>query len=794
MSRADCLGSMYRNGGAIQSGRGLLKRPVAGLLLFAAGMSTITVPPVRAEDWMPTWSTATLSSSRSYLAAASAGNKVLFAGGFDNSYSSSNVVDIYDATAGTWSTATLSQASMGLTAASVGNEVLFGGGFTTGATGGSLSNVVDIYDATAGTWSTAALSQARMDLTAASVGNKVLFGGGDTDSGYGNVDIYDATAGTWSTAALSQPCADLAAASVGNKVLFGGGTGYNYSNAVDIYDATAGTWSTAALSQARAYLAAASVGNEVLFGRGITGSGYSSNVVDIFKVSQDYDTITSSKAFTLVDQTTVGGLMQLSTPGSLAMGKYFLAVGSMSGNAPIDLGSATLTAGSDNTPSTTYSGALSGAGGFVKTGTGALVLVAANTYIGDTTISGGTLQIGNGGSGEALASRAIFNSASLVFNHGDALTYAGVISGSGSLAKIGTGMLTLTSALNASGAIAVSQGTLAVLNGIPLAGPAITLPAAATLQAGGQIKRAVSGPGAITATNDLIIGSSTQTGQFNQGGAPGSGGTLNVGGNAVVILSADAAILGTQTNLGNGGSLTTLHGAQLGNSSSSDATKVLTATGNATINGNFVNNGVVNGPTGSGKLLTFTQAVKGAGSTTGNIEYQGSYSPGNSPAAVSVQNVQFDSTSALIMELGGLLPGTGYDQLDVSGQATLNGRLDVDLLNGFTPSAGQSFDLFSGSTTGGFSQINLPALRSGLSWDTSKFYTTGVLSVSPSRSPTAVWTDAVSGNWGDPNKWVGGVPNSAGAGAAFQRLNHGGRDGYGGWSQDGRLAATGQLG
>ena len=83
------------------------------------------------------------------------------------------------------------------------------------------------------------------------------------------------------------------------------------------------------------------------------------------------------------------------------------------------------------------------------------------------------------------------------------------------------------------------------------------------------------------------------------------------GGNAVVILSADTAILGSQTNIGPGGSLTALNGAQLGNPTSVDATKVLTATGNATINANFVNNGVVNGPTGSGQELTFTQAVKG---------------------------------------------------------------------------------------------------------------------------------------------------------------------------------------
>ena len=123
-----------------------------------------------------------------------------------------------------------------------------------------------------------------------------------------------------------------------------------------------------------------------------------------------------------------------------------------------------------------------------------------------------------------------------------------------------------------------------------------------------------------------------------------------------------------------------MNGAQLGNPTSVDATKVLTATGNATINANFVNNGVVNGPTGSGQELTFTQAVQGAGSTTGNIEYAASYSPGNSPDAVSVQNVLLEPTSTLIMELAGTTPGSGYDQLDISGLATLNGTLERESL------------------------------------------------------------------------------------------------------------------
>ena len=65
--------------------------------------------------------------------------------------------------------------------------------------------------------------------------------------------------------------------------------------------------------------------------------------------------------------------MQLNAPGSLALSTFNLNVGSMAGNAPIDLGNQTLTVGSDNT-SNTYSGIISDAGNLVKTGTGILAL------------------------------------------------------------------------------------------------------------------------------------------------------------------------------------------------------------------------------------------------------------------------------------------------------------------------------------------------------------------------------------------------------------------------------------
>ena len=71
-------------------------------------------------------------------------------------------------------------------------------------------------------------------------------------------------------------------------------------------------------------------------------------------------------------------------------------IGSLAGVGNVTLGSATLTTGNDNT-STTFSGVISGTGGLVKIGAGTLTLTGANTYIGPTIVSGGMLQVGNGG-------------------------------------------------------------------------------------------------------------------------------------------------------------------------------------------------------------------------------------------------------------------------------------------------------------------------------------------------------------------------------------------------------------
>ncbi|MBW8853199.1 MAG: autotransporter-associated beta strand repeat-containing protein, partial [Bradyrhizobium sp.] len=143
-----------------------------------------------------------------------------------------------------------------------------------------------------------------------------------------------------------------------------------------------------------------------------------------------------------------GGVFQLGAGGSLAangavtvnggtfdLNGHAQKVGALSGSG----GSITLGAGSLTTSSntaTSLAAAISGSGTLTKTGTGALTLIGASTYTGGTTITGGTLQIGNGGTAGSIAGN-ITNNAALAFNRSDAVTFASVISGNGTLAKLG---------------------------------------------------------------------------------------------------------------------------------------------------------------------------------------------------------------------------------------------------------------------------------------------------------------------------------------------------------------------
>lgn len=91
------------------------------------------------------------------------------------------------------------------------------------------------------------------------------------------------------------------------------------------------------------------------------------------------------------------------------------------------------------------------------------VLNGNNLYTGGTTVSAGTLQIGNGGVSGFIAGD-IVNRSAVVFNRSDDSSYAGTMSGPGRLSKIGAGTLRWTGIGDAMGQIHITEGAL-VLTG-----------------------------------------------------------------------------------------------------------------------------------------------------------------------------------------------------------------------------------------------------------------------------------------------------------------------------------------
>ncbi|MEJ2427062.1 MAG: autotransporter-associated beta strand repeat-containing protein, partial [Candidatus Thiodiazotropha sp.] len=156
----------------------------------------------------------------------------------------------------------------------------------------------------------------------------------------------------------------------------------------------------------------------------------------------------------------------------------------------------------DQTADDTFAGSISGSGSLTKSGSGVLTLTGVNTYSGGTTVSVGTLQ-GDSGSMQG----DITNNARVIFNQGSDGTYSGDMSGSGTLIKSSSGVLTLTGANTFSGGTSVNAGTLYVNGSITSAS---TISASATLSGSGTL-------GSVTVNNGGILVPGNTTGELTTG-------------------------------------------------------------------------------------------------------------------------------------------------------------------------------------------------------------------------------------------------------------------------------------
>jgi fibronectin-binding autotransporter adhesin len=310
-----------------------------------------------------------------------------------------------------------------------------------------------------------------------------------------------------------------------------------------------------------------------------------------------------------------------------------------------------------------FAGVISGSGGVAQQGAGTAILTGANTYSGGTVISGGRLQIGNGDASGSITGDVVDNGA-LVFNRTDAQSFAGTISGTGSVSQIGTGALTLTATSNYTGVTTIASGsTLALAGGASIASSsnvvanglldltAVGAPSLASLGGTGGVllgsrtlaltagadtfSGSISGSGglAVSGGSQVLSGVSSYTGATSV-----SGGTLTVNGSLAASSGVSVSGPGILAGTGTVPSVTVAGGGTLSPGTS--------GTGSLKVNGNLSLSG------DSNFLVTQTA------SSFASISVAGSAALGGTLSVASASNTYTLGQKVAVLSAAGGISGS----------------------------------------------------------------------------------------------------------------------------------------
>ena len=320
----------------------------------------------------------------------------------------------------------------------------------------------------------------------------------------------------------------------------------------------------------------------------------------------------------------------------------------------------------NNNANTSYAGVLSGSGSLIKIGTGTLTLTGTNSYRGGTTITSGTLQLGNGSTSNGSVIGNITNHSSLVFANPFALSYADRITGDGSVTKTGSGVLTLSGLNDYTGGTNLGAGTLS-LGSLEAIGSTGTISfSGGTLQYSAMNQTDYSNRFSTAAAQQYKVDTNSQNVTWATA-LTSSGGTLSKSGSGRLTLTGSSSYTGISTvaqgTLIVSGSLSASSAVMVGDSVTS---------GSAVFGGSGTVGAVTVGNTSTAGAILCPDAASFGGSTG---------------TTLTTGALMFNSGSAtLAMEIGRTTAGTtaagDVSSHVIASSVNLNGaNLQLTLLN-----------------------------------------------------------------------------------------------------------------
>ena len=407
---------------------------------------------------------------------------------------------------------------------------------------------------------------------------------------------------------------------------------------------------------------------------------------------------------------------------------------------------------------------VSGAGSLTKTGDGTLVLQAANTHSGGTTLSGGTIEAA---ANTALGSGTIGLNGGTLLASGAARSYTNAVSVGGNVTLGGSGNgLTFSGPVNLGGAsrtLTISDDTTisgAITNGgLTKAGASTLTLSGANSYSGGTVVSAGTLVGSSTSlqgpiTNDsAIIFDQSSTGTF--GGSISGTGTLDKQNSGTLTLSANNDFSGA----------TTISAGRL----------------------------VVNGTNANSAVTVSSGASIGGNGDVGSLTIGGTVAPGNSVGTLSAGNTTFLGGGSFELEMWdwNTTAGSGWDLLDINGDLTLSNTTGnkftitlVSMSSATTTGLSTNFSS-SSSFTNTFVNYTGSLLGSSFSADLFNVNTTGfqnpfsgtfaitnigqtlaLVYTAPAAVSSYDW-NVGSGDWATGGNWTNGSAPTNGAAISF---------------------------